>query len=119
VSVSHTPAAGTGNTDAVVDLADIAELYAVFAQVPDPRRPPGIRHHIATVLTVTVLFGAAGAANFRQAGDRVKDLPPLLLAAAGARRHRRTGQPVAPCADTLRRVAEGIDADAADLLVCR
>jgi hypothetical protein len=103
--------------DPEVGLADVAELHALFAQVPDPRCPRGVRHHLATVLTVMVLAVLAGARNFREAGDRAADLPPLLLGAAGARRDPRIGAPLAPSGSTLRRVAEGIDADAADLLV--
>jgi len=61
----------------------------------------------------------AGARDFREAGDRVADLPPLLLDAAGTRRHPRTGELVPPSGDTLRRVTEDIDVDAADLLVCQ
>lgn len=124
MSVSHASRAGTSHTEIAgdlceVDLSDIATLYALFARVRDPRQPRGIRHHIGTVLTVLVLSVLAGAGSFRQAGDRARDLPTPLLAAAGARRHRRTGALLPPSGDTLRRVVEDIDADAADLLVCR
>jgi hypothetical protein len=78
-----------------VGLADIAELYALFTQVSDPRRPRGVRHGIATVLTVMVLVVLAGARNFREAGDQAADLPDLLLHAAVARRDPRTGALVA------------------------
>jgi hypothetical protein len=91
----------------------------LFAQLVDPRRPRGVRHRLATVLTVMVLVVLAGARTFREAGDRAADLPPLLLEAAGARRDPRTGHLVAPSGSTLRRVVEDIDADAADLLVCQ
>lgn len=117
--VSHAPIACTSSHDEPVGLDDIAELYALFAQVADPRCPRGVRHHIATVLTVMVLAVLAGARNFREAGDRAADLPPLLLAGAGARRDPRSGAPLAPSGSTLRRVVEDIDADAADLLVCQ
>ena len=120
MSVSHAPMTGVSDQEAqVVGLADVAELYALFTRVADPRRPRGVRHHIATVLTVVVFAVLAGARNFREAGDRAADLPPVLLDAAGARRDPRTGEPVAPSGCTLRRVVEGIDADAADLLVCQ
>lgn len=100
-------------------LADVAELYALFTQVPDPRKPRGVRHRLASVLTVIVFAVLAGARNFREAGDRVQDLPPLLLQVAGTRRHPRTGEWVPPSMDTLRRVVENIDVNAADLLVCQ
>jgi predicted transposase YbfD/YdcC len=91
----------------------------LFTQVADPRKPRGIRHHLAAVLTVMVFAVLAGARNFREAGDRAADLPPLLLEAAGTRRHPRTGQSLPPSGDTLRRVTEDIDVDAADRLVCQ
>jgi hypothetical protein len=43
-----------------VGLADVAELHALFGQVTDPRRPRGVRHHIATVLTVMVFVVLVG-----------------------------------------------------------
>src|SRR5947199_5015320 len=105
--------------EADLGLADVAELHALFAQVPDPRQPRGVRHQIGAVLTVMVFAVLAGARNFREAGDRAADLPALLLQAAQTRRDPRTGELVAPCASTLRRVVEDIDVDAADLLVCQ
>ncbi len=93
--VSHAPMAGVSSEAAEVGLAAVAELYALFAQVVDPRRPRGIRHHVAAVLTLMVFAVLAGARNFREAGDRAADLPPLLLQAAGARCDPRTGELVA------------------------
>lgn len=119
MSVSHAATTRVDVEGAEVGLADIAELYALFTQVTDPRRPRGVRHGIATVLTVMVLVVLAGARNFREAGDQAADLPDLLLRAAGARRDRRTGALLAPSGSTLRRVVENIDTDAADLLVCQ
>jgi hypothetical protein len=119
VSVSHAPTSPASSEQAEVGLADVAELYALFTQVADPRKPRGIRHHLAAVLTVMVFAVLAGARNFREAGDRAADLPPLLLDAAGTRRHPRTGQLLPPSGDTLRRVTEDIDVDAADQLVCQ
>jgi hypothetical protein len=119
VPVSHASTSPASSTETEVGLADVAELYALFAQVTDPRKPRGVRHHLAAVLTVMVFAVLAGARNFREAGDRAADLPPLLLDAAGTRRHPRTGQLLPPSGDTLRRVTEDIDVDAADLLVCQ
>jgi predicted transposase YbfD/YdcC len=119
VSVSHAPTSPVSSEDTGVGLADVAELYALFSQVVDPRRPRGVRHHIAGVLTVMVFAVLAGARNFREAGDRAVDLPPSLLEAAGTRRDPRTGALVPPSGSTLRRVTEDIDVDAADLLVCQ
>ncbi|HEV2634394.1 MAG TPA: ISAs1 family transposase [Actinocrinis sp.] len=95
------------------------ELYRLFAQLTDPRKARGIRHHLATVLTVMVFAVLAGARNYREIGDRAADLPAVLLAPAGARTDPGIGELRAPSGSTIRRVAEGIDAQAADLLVCR
>lgn len=90
----------------------------MFFQISDPRRPRGIRHGLTAVLTVVLFAVLAGAKNFREAGDRAADLPALLLDAAGTRRDPVTGLHVPPSGSTIRRVVEGIDADAADRLVC-
>ena len=95
------------------------ELYRLFAELADPRKARGIRHHVATVLTVMVFAVLAGARNYREIGDRAADLPAVLLAPAGARVDPDIGELRAPSGSTIRRVAEGIDAQAADLLVCR
>jgi predicted transposase YbfD/YdcC len=87
--------------------------------VADPRAARGIRHGIGTVLAVTVFAVLGGARNFREAGDRAADLPPELLALAGCRVHPVTGRYVVPSEPTIRRIAHGIDADAADERVCR
>jgi predicted transposase YbfD/YdcC len=119
MSVSHVPIEHACDTDAGYDLSDVADLYALFLQVKDPRQARGVRHHIAAVLTVMVFTVLAGARTFREAGDRAADLPPLLLRAAKTRRDPRTGDLLAPSGSTLRRVTEAIDADAADRLVCQ
>jgi len=97
----------------------VIELYRLFAQVADPRKARGIRHHLATVLTVMMFAVLAGARSYREIGDRAADLPAVLLVPAGARVDPRGGTVRAPSGSTIRRVAESIDAQAADLLVCR
>ncbi|WP_165960368.1 transposase family protein [Actinocrispum wychmicini] len=80
----------------------------LLGKVADPRKRRGIRHHIATVLAVL-----AGAKNYREAGDRAADLPQELLVLVGVRRRVLSGRCVAPSADTIRRVVESVDAEAA------
>ena len=104
--VSHARTDPTSTGGDLVGFADAVELYQLFTQVTDPRKPRGIRHGVATVLTVTVFAALAGAKNFREAGDRAADLPSVLLDAAGARYDRRAGQRKAPSGSTLRRVIE-------------
>jgi predicted transposase YbfD/YdcC len=116
VPVSHVLPCPT-SIDGREGLADVAELYALFERLSDPRRPRGVRHSLASVLTVMVFAVLAGAANYREAGDRVADLPEVLLTAARTRRHRGAGVLVPPSGSTIRRIVEDLDADAADGLV--
>lgn len=120
MSVSHArneSSRVTAEDPGLPGAAEVAELVELFGRVTDPRKPRGVRHHIAAVLTVTVFAVLAGAANYRQIGDAVADLPQELLAMAGVRRHRRTGRCQPPSEPTIRRVVEGIDAGQADGLV--
>lgn len=116
--VSHARTSATGNDPIEVGLADAAELRILFARLTDPRKRRGVRHDLAAVLTALVFAVLAGAVNFREAGDQVADLPPLLHDAAGTRRDPRTGALAPPSKDTIRRLVEAIDAHAADKVVC-
>jgi predicted transposase YbfD/YdcC len=98
-------------------LQVITALRQVFGGLSDPRKPRGVRHRLASVLTITVLAALCGAGNFREAGDRAADLPQDMLAAAGARIHPVTGRRQAPSDATIRRIVCDIDADHADSLV--
>ena len=117
--VSHAPTS-TSNADvALPGVLDAIELFELFMQVADPRRARGIRHRLATVLTVMVFAVLAGARTYREIGDRAADLPVVLLEPAGTRRCGPTGLLRVPSGSTIRRLAEAIDAEAADLLVGR
>lgn len=96
----------------------IAALRQLFSELVDPRAARGVRHKLAAVMTVTVLTALAGAKNFREAGDRAKELPQEMLAAAGAGINPVTRRRRAPSAATIRRLSCAIDATAADTLVC-
>ena len=119
VPVSHDPFPLASVDPIEVGLAAVAALLALFTQVADPRDARGIRHRLGSVLTVMVFAALAGAKTFREVGDRVGDLPPVLLEAAGTRRCPRSGVFVPPCADTIRRIVEDLDGQAVDLLVGR
>ncbi|MEV6815078.1 ISAs1 family transposase [Micromonospora sp. NPDC051296] len=118
MSVSHAVVGVVTNESGEVDTGQVAALAGVFAQVTDPRKARGVRHRLAAVLTVLTLGLLCGARNFRQAADRVAELPQALLAAAGARRHPVLGIRVPPGRDTLRRLVEAVDAAVVDRLVC-
>ena len=118
VAVSHAGLPVVTEDGIDVDISDVTALYELFSQVNDPRKPRGVRHEVAAVLTLLSLAALCGAGNFRQAADRVVELPAPLLSAAGTRTDIH-GRPAPPSRDTLRRVAEKIDAAAADRLVCQ
>ncbi|WP_285509996.1 ISAs1 family transposase [Actinokineospora sp. NBRC 105648] len=99
-------------------VAGVRALVDMLGGIADPRDVRGIRFRIGTVLAVMVFAVLAGARNFREIGDRAHDLPQELLALAGCPVHAVTGRYVAPSEPTTRRVAHGIDADAADARVC-
>jgi predicted transposase YbfD/YdcC len=115
VSVSHAPSPSRDEAD----LVDVYSLVAVFSQITDPRKRRGVRHGLATVLTLLTLATLCGAGNFRQAADRIAELPQNVLVAAGARRHAVFGFHRVPSRDTLRRVVETIDAETCDQVVCQ
>lgn len=113
--VSHLSTVATSPDPIEIGLVDVADLRRLFAQIPDPRKARGIRHTLSSVLTVLVFAVLAGAATFREAGDRVADLPPLLHEAAGTR--SRGGRFLTPSKDTIRRLIEAIDAESTDHLL--
>lgn len=114
MSVSHAPGPDTGHGGG---LDVISALLTVFDGLVDPRSARGIRHELASVLTITVLAVLAGARNFREAGDRASELPADLLFAAGARTSPTTGALEAPSAATISRIVQSIDAAHADARV--
>lgn len=117
MSVSHAAFDAVTDGRGEVDTGQVAALAGLFGQVSDPRKARGVRHRLSAVLTVLTMALLCGARNFRQAADRVAELPQSLLAAAGARRHPVLGIRIAPGRDTLRRLVEAVDAAAMDHLM--
>jgi Domain of unknown function (DUF4338)/DDE_Tnp_1-associated len=112
----------TGRADDVVDvntleLASEGGLLEALSELSDPRSKRGIRHQIASTLTMVAAATISGARSFRSVADYVADLPPEALSRLGARRHPVTGRPVAPSESTIRRTVKDIDADEADTIV--
>ena len=112
----------TGRDDDVADvntleLANEGGLLEALSELSDPRSKRGIRHQIASTLTMVAAATISGARSFRSVADYVADLPPEALSRLGARRHPATGRPVAPSESTIRRTVKDIDADEADTIV--
>ena len=112
----------TGSDDDVADvntleLGGAGGLLDALRELSDPRSKRGIRHQIASTLTMVAAATISGARSFRSVADYVADLPPEALSRLGARRHPVTRRPVAPSESTIRRTVKDIDADEADTIV--
>lgn len=59
---------------APVAAAEYASLLDHLRQVPDPRRC-GVRHVLASILTITAAAGLAGARSFAAVAERIADAP--------------------------------------------
>jgi predicted transposase YbfD/YdcC len=113
--IRHTHAAPAGSGD---DHC-VGDLLAHLGVVPDPRKRRGVRHAVATVLTVAAVAVAAGARSFAAIGEWVTDASAEALSALGVRRDPATGQHRPPNEATVRRVLGRVDADALDTAVGR
>lgn len=92
-------------------------LVAHLATVPDPRDRRGVRHRLASLLSVAVCAVLAGARSLAAIGDWAADAPAEVLTALGARADPLTGAVRPPDESTVRRVLVGIDGDALDAAV--
>ena len=95
-------------------LAGSTGLLAVLSGLTDPRKKRGVRHQVASILTIVAAAALAGCRSLRSVADFAADLPPDALQRLGARRHPVTGMFIAPSEPTIRRTVQGIDADEAD-----
>lgn len=66
--------------------ADRSGLLAVLGQVADPRRPRGVRHPLACVLTLALCAVLAGARSFVAIAEWAADAGEEVLAEVDARR---------------------------------
>ena len=98
-------------------LAGSTGLLAVLSGLTDPRKKRGVRHQVASILTIVAAAALAGCRSLRSVADFAADLPPDALQRLGARRHPVTGMFIAPSEPTIRRTVQGIDADEADSLI--
>jgi predicted transposase YbfD/YdcC len=90
----------------------------VFAGVPDPRDPRGVRHSVASVLALVTMAMLCRNETLAAITCWIAAADQGLLAAAGAR-VLPDGTRAAPCARTVSRVLGLADPDAVDDAVCR
>jgi hypothetical protein len=84
------------------------DLLAVFADLPEPRRPRGVRHAVCAILAMAGLAVLGGARSFTAIGEWAADAPQWLLELLRARLDAVTGRFVAPHEATLRRTIQGL-----------
>lgn len=90
----------------------------VFADVPDPRDPRGVRHSLPSVLALVLMAVLRGHAALAAVTGWIARADQELLAAAGARA-LPDGTRVPPCARTVTRVLGQADPDITDDRVSR
>jgi len=93
-------------------------LRTVFALVPDPRDPRGVRHPLAAVLALVTIAMICGNESLAAITAWISAAGQEELAAAGARL-LPDGSRVAPCGKTVTRVLAAADPDLVDEAVCR
>jgi len=84
-------------------------LIEVFAEVPDPRDPRGVRHSLATVLTLTLTAVLAGSRTLLAIAEWIQDADRDALSRLGI-----GADQVLPSESTIRRSLALLDADDLD-----
>jgi predicted transposase YbfD/YdcC len=93
-------------------------MEKVFAAVPDPRDPRGVRHSLACILALVMTAMICGNETLIAVTRWISAADQDLLAAAGAR-VLPDGTRKAPCPRTVTRVLGAAGPDAVDDAVCR
>jgi DDE_Tnp_1-associated len=93
-------------------------MEKVFAAVPDPRDPRGVRHSLACVLALVMMAMLCDNQTLVSITCWISAADQGLLASAGARL-LADGTRQAPCPRTVARVLGAADPDAVDDAVCR
>lgn len=84
----------------------------VFATVPDPRGPRGVRHRLATILTIAAGAVLAGARSWVAVTEWAADADRDALSEFGI-----GSDAVLPCESTIRRTLAAVDGDDLDARV--
>lgn len=96
---------------------ELPVLLARLAEVPDPRKPRGLRHSLVYVLALAACAVLTGATSLLAISEWAADAPPAVLDRLGARRCPLSGTLPVPCETTIRRTLARLDADALDRAV--
>ena len=90
---------------APVTEVGVLSLVEALSQVPDPRKPRGIRHGVLAVLLVAACAVLTGARSFAAIAEYAHDAGAAVLAALGV-------GAVVPHESTIRRILQRVDASA-------
>lgn len=93
-------------------------LVSYMQGITDPRMRRGVRHPMATTLSVCVLAVICGMRGYRAIGQWARDLSQEQLYRLGAFRSPSSGRFVPPSTGTVRRALMMVEPDALDRAVC-
>jgi predicted transposase YbfD/YdcC/GNAT superfamily N-acetyltransferase len=94
-------------------------LFARLSELPDHRKPKGVRHKLASILLVCAVAMLAGNHNPTEIAEWAADLDEDLRLRLHLRRSPSTGLVVAPSISTVQRVLRRVDRQALDRILCQ
>lgn len=99
--------------------ADIRELLAMLAEIPDPRDPRGVQYALVYVLAVAIVAVLAGATSIAEIARAVARIPQRMLAKLGAERDWFRLRYAVPSRTTIGDILTRIDAALLDTIIGR
>ena len=101
-----------------LDVGGERGLLGYLGKVADHRKPKGVRHGLAAILTVVAVARLSGADSVYAAAQFAATMPQEALRRCGIRYNKRLGQHVPPSFKTIKRAVTAVDAKAADEQLC-
>lgn len=92
-------------------------LYARLAELPDHRKPKGVRHKLAAILVVCAAAVLCGARGPTEIAEWAADLDDEARARLHCRRRPKTKRLVVPSYSTIQRTLKRTDMEAFDRIV--
>jgi len=100
-----------------LNTRQLEDLHQRLRTLPDTRKPRGVRHRLAAVLTIAVAAVLCGAKAYTALAEYAQSLSPDQLKRLGARYNRCTKRFEPPSEPTLRRVIQSANAEAVDQML--
>ncbi len=95
----------------------VESLREMLDNVPDFRKPIGLRHPLRATLLIAICAILGGARSFLAIGQWAKRSSQTMRRRCRCRRHPKTDIFEAPSEPTLRRVIQGVDPEAVDAVL--